>query len=271
MSSPSVLTDRAILAVSGAESQNFLQGLITNDVGRLASGTALYSALLAPQGKILFDFLLYSDRGGMLLDCAAEAAETLQKRLSLYRLRAKVDIVRRDDLAVLARWDGENGSTGWWPDPRLPALGWRTVVERADVFAAASPASAYLDHRLALGVPEGPDFGQDRMFALDADLEELNGVSFDKGCYVGQELTARMKHRGTARKKLLPVESSAPSLPEAGTPITAAGSEIGAITSVYDGRGFALVRTDRLEGAGSAALDAGGVPVRVLKPQWLFS
>jgi hypothetical protein len=271
MSSPSVLTDRAILAVSGADSRNFLQGLITNDVGRLASGAVLYAALLTPQGKILFDFLLYSDECGVLLDCAHEAAEALHRRLSLYRLRAKVDIARRDDLAVLARWGGESGSAGWWRDPRLLALGWRTVVERTDVAAAAASASAYLDHRLALGVPEGPDFGQDRMFALDADLDELHGVSFDKGCYVGQELTARMKHRGTARKKLLPVETSAHSLPEAGTPITAGGSEIGAITSVYDGRGFALVRTDRLEGAGSAALDARGIPVRVLKPPWLFS
>lgn len=271
MSSPSILTDRAILAVSGAHSLNFLQGLITNDVGRLAAGTALYAALLTPQGKILFDFLLYSDKGGMLVDCAAEAAETLHKRLSLYRLRAKVDLAPRDDLAVLARWDGESGSTGWWRDPRLPALGWRTVVKRTDVAAAASPASAYLGHRLDLGVPEGADFGQDRMFALDANLDELHAVSFDKGCYVGQELTARMKHRGTARKRLLPVETSAASLPEAGTPITAAGSEIGTMTSIYGGRGFALVRTDRLEGAGSVALDAGGFPVRVLKPQWLFS
>jgi folate-binding Fe-S cluster repair protein YgfZ len=109
------------------------------------------------------------------------------------------------------------------------------------------------------------------MFALDADLEELQGVSFDKGCYVGQELTARMKHRGTARKKTLPVDAGSTRLPGAGTPITAAGNEIGTMISVHDGRGFALVRIDRLQDAGSAALDAGGVAVRVVKPHWLFS
>ena len=271
MNSPAVLTDRALLAISGTDSRNFLQGLITNDVRQLESGAALYAALLTPQGKILFDFLIHTDEHGILLDSAAVSAEALHKRLSLYRLRAKVDIAHRDDLAVMARWDGESAPTGWRRDPRVPALGWRTVVEKADVAAAASPAAAYLDHRLELGVPEGSDFGQDRMFALDADLEELHGVSFDKGCYVGQELTARMKHRGTARKKLLPVEAAASRLPDAGTPITAAGNEIGTLTSVYDGRGFALVRIDRLEDAGSAALDAGGVPVRVMKPQWLLS
>jgi folate-binding protein YgfZ len=271
MNSPTVLTDRAILAVSGPDSRNFLQGLITNDVRRLESGASLYAALLTPQGKVLFDFLLYQEASGILLDCAAEAAEVLHKRLSIYRLRAKVDIVRRDDLAVLARWNGESAPTGWRHDPRVPALGSRRVVNKAEVAADALSASTYLDHRLALGVPEGADFGQDKIFALDADLDELQAVSFDKGCYVGQELTARMKHRGTARKKLLPVDAGLARLPCAGTPITAAGNEIGTMISVHDGRGFALVRIDRLQDAGSAALDAGGVAVRVVKPHWLFS
>ncbi|HEY2445454.1 MAG TPA: hypothetical protein VGI20_06930 [Rhizomicrobium sp.] len=270
MTSIAALTDRAVLAVSGVDSRQFLQGLITNDISGLEHGNAHYAALLTPQGKILFDFFVYADGDEFLLDCAAQFADAYYKRLSLYRLRAKVDIVRRDDLVVLAQWNSETAPLGWWRDHRVAALGWRWLAKKEDVTADALPASAYLKHRLALGVPEGADFGQDRMFALDADLEELHAVSFEKGCYVGQELTARMKHRGTARKKLLPVESAGSALPVAGTPIVANGSEIGALTSVYGGRGFALVRLDRLDAAGSVAPDAGGVPVRLAKPQWLF-
>ena len=124
--------------------------------------------------------------------------------------------------------------------------------------------------RLKLGVPEGRDFGQDKIFALDSDLDELHGVAFDKGCYVGQELTARMKHRGTARKRLLPIVANA-TLPSSEVPITADGREIGALQSAYDTQGFALLRLDRLEEAVGAALSAGDVAVQVTKPDWLFS
>jgi folate-binding protein YgfZ len=203
-----VLGDRAVIAVSGPEARTFLQGLITNDITKLTPGAPLYAALLTPQGKILFDFLLYEHEGMILLDCARVTVEALEKRLSMYRLRARVDIASRGDLGVLVSWSGTG--EGAWRDPRVPRLGHRSIG--TDDFDAAA-ADAYLAHRLALGVPEGRDFGQDEMFALDADLEELHGVSFDKGCYVGQELTARMKHRGTARKKLLPIEATTDELP----------------------------------------------------------
>jgi tRNA-modifying protein YgfZ len=257
------LSDRAVISVSGPEARAFLQGLITNDINKLTADAPLYAALLTPQGKILFDFVLHERDGVILLDCARETAEALQKRLTMYRLRARVDIARRDDLAVIASWEGDEGE---WRDPRLAALGHRSISRGAD----NASFDAYIQHRLELGVPEGRDFGQDEMFALDADLEELNGVSFDKGCYVGQELTARMKHRSTARKKLLPIETTAAILPASGARIVVNGSDLGAIISTYGNRGFALIRLDRLAEAKGEAPESDGTPVAVKRPSWLF-
>jgi len=265
-----VLEDRAILAISGPDSRHFLQGLITNDVHDLAPGVAIYAALLTPQGKILFDFLLYQHASTILVDCAGAIAEGLQKRFSLYRLRAKVDITERTDMAVVAYWGQEPPASPACLDPRVSALGWRRVVTKENLGAGSSASDAYTAHRLDLGVPEGADFGQDRMFALDADLDELHGVAFDKGCYIGQELTARMKHRGTARKKLLPIDADGLPLPSPGISITAEGRELGALTSTYGTRGFALLRLDRLENAAGATLAAGDVPIRVGRPPWLL-
>lgn len=260
-----VLSDRAIIAVGGPEAKTFLQGLITNDIKKLAPDRPLYAALLTPQGKILFDFLLYEREGAVLLDCARISAEVLEKRLSMYRLRAKVEIASRGDLAVIASWNGATGAS--WPDPRLAELGQRCL---AVDYVDEPSLDAYTAHRLDLGVPEGRDFGQDEIFALDGDLEELGGISFEKGCYVGQELTARMKHRGTARKKLLPIEAASGGLPSPGARITAKGSDLGAITSIYRNQGFALIRLDRLAEAQGAPLESDGTPISVKKPRWLF-
>src|SRR5690348_8047791 len=198
-----LLQDRAIIALSGPDTRGFLQGLITNDVDELAPDKPLYAALLTPQGKILFDFLLVDGgEGTVLVDCWAPARDALIKRLTLYRLRAKVEIAPRNDLAVFASWDGDTLPGLVFSDPRLAALGRRSFAPNA-----AGPGE-YLAHRLALGIPEAADLGSDKTFALDAGLDELHGVAFDKGCYIGQELTARMKHRGTARKRILPVESA---------------------------------------------------------------
>jgi hypothetical protein len=262
------LDDRAVIALSGPEARGFLQGLVTNDLDQLAPGRALYAALLTPQGKILFDFLIAEGDGAVLLDVAAAARDALLKRLKMYRLRAKVDIEARDQLAVLLGLDDVHAVQGvTFADPRNPALGHRTLGARAEMPAAATEA-AYHAHRLDLGIPESADFGTDKMFALDAGLDELHAVSFTKGCYVGQELTARMKHRGTARKRLLTI-TAATDLPPSGTPLKAGAREIGEIASTYGTRGFALVRLDRLDEAGAAAIDAGGVTVGVIKPSWI--
>jgi folate-binding protein YgfZ len=265
-----LLEDRAVIALAGQEAKSFLQGLITNDVGALAPGKAIYAALLTPQGKILFDFFVVEATDGLRIDCPAPAREALLRRLTMYRLRAKIEIAPRDDLCVLAAWDGSGDLPGLaFDDPRLPALGDRAIAETSAATAARS-ASAYLEHRLALGVPEGADFGADKIFALDAGLEALNGVSFAKGCYIGQELTARMKHRGTARKRVLAVESvdGAP-LPGTETPLQAGGRELGTLVSVYGARGFALIRLDRLAEAGGTSVETLGRTVRIIKPEWL--
>ena len=262
MSQTARLTDRALISISGPEARTFLQGLTTNDMESVKPGQPIYTALLTPQGKILFDFLVFEQDGALLLDVSASQRDALQKRLTMYRLRAKVDIAARDDLTVTASW-GEAGS-----DPRHTGLGSRAIMQPG----VADGTDDYLAHRLRLGIPESADFGQDRMFALDADLDELHGVSFDKGCYVGQELTARMKHRGTARKRLLPVETvDGTSLPPVDSNVTVGGREVGSISSIYGPRGFALIRLDRLQEAGEAPAEAAGTMVRIIKPSWLFS
>jgi folate-binding protein YgfZ len=185
----STLTDRAIVRLSGDDVRGFLQGLVTNDVtGELP----VWAGLLTPQGKCLFDFLVWADGEDLLLDCEAEAADDLVKRLSIYRLRRRIDIGREDSLAV--HWSAEGSS-----DPRLPELGSRWLAP------ADEPASGWLEHRLRLGVCEGRAELGDILW-LECNAAELNGVSFTKGCYVGQENTARMNWRAKVNRRLVVVE-----------------------------------------------------------------
>jgi folate-binding protein YgfZ len=259
------LEDRAVIAVAGPEARDFLQGLVTNDVERLRPGSGIYAALLTPQGKILFDFFLVEGDGAILIDCQASARDALLKRLTLYKLRAKVVLEVRDQLAVLAAWDGaEAVSAIAYPDPRVAALGSRAVIARGEMRTDLLPAAAYHAHRRGLGVPEAGDFGSDRMFALDAGLDELHAVDFKKGCYVGQELTARMKHRGTARKRLLPVKGETG---EPGGAVSAGDKDIGEVVSA----GFVLIRLDRLDEARGAPVTIGSSVVELSKPAWLFA
>ena len=262
------LTDRAIIALEGGEAREFLQGLITSDVGQLAPGRGLYAALLTPQGKILFDFLVAEGDGAVLLDCAADHAEGLLKRLTMYRLRAKIGLALRAQLSVYVGLSGRPAERAiTFPDPRLAALGPRSIGAVAEMPDFLEGPAIYHAERVALGVPEGRDFGSDKIFALDADLDELHGVSFDKGCYVGQELTARMKHRGTARKRILGLKAENP-LPAPGTRVMSGATEIGEILSIYGLAGFALMRLDRLDEA-KAPLTADNMPVETFKPDWL--
>ena len=266
---PAHLEDRAVIALAGPDARGLLQGLITSDIGRLSAGVALYAALLTPQGKILFDFLIAEGDGAVLLDCAAAVAPALAKKLSLYRLRAKVEIELRPQLAVYVGLTGKPATKAiGFADPRLAALGPRAIAARAEMPAALADAASYHATRLALGVPEGNDFGSDRIFALDAGLDELHAIAFDKGCYVGQELTARMKHRGTARKRLMPVMAAA-ALPAAGAAVINGETQIGEIFATYGTRGFALVRLDRLAEA-NGALTSEGVSITITRPDWLM-
>lgn len=267
-----LLTDRAVIAVSGADARPFLQGLITNDIEKLAAGHGLYAALLTPQGKVLFDFFAMEGDGAVLLDCARAVREPLVRRLMMYRLRAKVTIEPRDQLRVLAALDGQSVPyTIAFEDPRLNALGRRAIGASAEMPSAIGGPEAYHARRLALGVPEGSDFGSDRMFALDADLEELHAISFGKGCYIGQELTARMKHRGTTRKRLVPLKLESTTIPAVGQAVTVSGRDVGEIVSVSEAVAFALLRLDRLAEAHSERVEAGSATLTVQRPEWLFS
>jgi len=262
------LKDRAIVAVEGGEARDFLQGLFTNDVRELTPGRGLYAALLTPQGKILFDFMVAEGDGAVLIDCAATKADALVKRLTMYRLRAKIGIALRPQLSVYVGLSGRPAERAvTFPDPRLGALGPRSIGAVAEMPDFLEGPATYHAERVGLGVPEGDDFGSDKIFALDAGLEELHGVNLAKGCYVGQELTARMKHRGTARKRILGLKAST-SLPSPGTAVMSEATEIGEILSVYGAAGFALMRLDRLAEA-KAPLTADNMPVTAFKPEWL--
>jgi folate-binding protein YgfZ len=265
---PVHLKDRAVIALEGGEAREFLQGLVTNDLKNLAPATGLYAALLTPQGKILFDFLLTEGDGAVLLDCAADRAEALVKRLTMYRLRAKIEIAVRPQLCVYAGLTGRPAERAiTFVDPRLAALGSRSIGASAEMPDYLQGPASYHADRLALGVPEGGDFGSDKIFALDGGLDELHAIAFDKGCYVGQELTARMKHRGTARKRILTMRADS-ALPPPGTNVTSDGHELGEIIATYGSEGFALMRLDRLDEA-KASLMAATMPVTVTRPAWL--
>ena len=272
---PAFLDDRAVLAISGPQARDFLQGLVTNDVvNGLAPGTGLYTGLLSPQGKVLFEFLLTEGEGALLLDVARDLRDALLKKLNMYKLRSKVEIEPRDQLGVYVDLKGhpDNRLVPYasravsFADPRHSDLGIRSIGARAEMPANLAGPRAYHEHRLALGIPEGADFGQEKIFALDAGLAELNGVSFTKGCYVGQELTSRMKHRATSRKRILTVAAQVP-LPASG-PVVKGGVEIGELISSHGHSAFALIRLDRLDEA-SGNVTAAQIPVALHKPSWL--
>ncbi len=263
---PFVLDDRAVIAVAGDTARDFLQGLITNDMAACTPARPIYAALLTPQGKVLFDFLVFEKDNAFLLDCAAATADDLLRRLTMYRLRAKIELRRRDDLAVAVAWDDSLPDAP--DDPRLAALRKRTIVPHEP--DAMVDAPAFHRRRLSLGVPDSADMPTDTVFPLDMGFEELHGVSFKKGCFVGQEVTARMKHRGTARRRVL-MADFARALPPPGTALAADGKEIATLMTGLDHRALALVRLDRLDDAraANAEIMADGQRVTLVKPDWL--
>lgn len=262
-----LLSDRAVLEITGPDAVSFLQGLVTNDVTKVSPAASAWAALLSPQGKYLFDFLVFArpEGDGFLLDAEADRADMLAKRLSMYRLRAKVEIAPRPDLNVYAAWGDGPHPEAAIADPRLPALGHRWIAEGG--LATTASAEEYEAHRLALGVPNGSrDIGIDKMLWLETNAAELNGVDFRKGCYVGQENTARMYHRSKVRKRLMPVRLSAP-VEEDATLRTAEGKDAGELRSHANGRGIAFLRMEYVEA--NAPLTLGGSAVEVVWPEWL--
>jgi folate-binding protein YgfZ len=275
MGQSAILTERAIVSVAGTGARDFLQGLVTNDMAECGPGRAIYAGLLTPQGKILYDFLV-TERSPeeFLLDAHTERAEELLKRLQLYRLRGKIAVLRTT-LGVAASWGNDSASPALsgvtsFRDPRLSLLGWRSIGSEEELasFATASGAE-YHRHRIALGVPDSSDLPPDQIFPLDAGFEELNGVSFRKGCFVGQEVTARMKHRATARRRMLIAEADP--LPARGATIEAEGRELGSFAGGAGNHALALVRLDRWSEAeaNGVPITANGVPVRLQRPDWM--
>jgi hypothetical protein len=264
-----MLEDRGVVSVTGADATAFLQGLLTNDVERLGPSEARFAALLTPQGKILFDMLVVRAPGeapSYLIDCAAAQAADLAKRLGFYKLRAKVAIADETaDQAVVALWGGEPTRVEEglpYADPRDPRLGWRAILPRPIAAAIGSEhLGEYEGLRIAVGAPKGGlDFAYGDAFPHDANLDLLHGVDFDKGCYVGQEVVSRMKHRGAARKRVTRVKLAGPA-PAPGTPVMDRELAVGAIGSSSGGEALALLRLDRAEEAMAAGrtLSAGGV------------
>ena len=302
-----LLDDRGVVRVAGEDARKFLNGLLTTDIDKVRASQASYAALLTPQGKIIVDFLIAEASDGVfLLDCPRAEMPALVQRLSFYKLRAKVTVEDvSEHLAVFAVWDevpanagvapvipakagiqnpgtlgprfreDDRGEIVTFPDPRLPALGFRVIAERsirpgALLDAEQSDASAYTAHRIALGVPEGGiDFAFNDAFPHEADMDQLSGVDFKKGCFIGQEVVSRMEHRGTARTRVVPV-SFAGTPPAPGTPVTAAGKPMGEIGSVAGDHALALLRLDRVSEAlaEGATLEADGAVLTLRKPAW---
>jgi tRNA-modifying protein YgfZ len=283
-----ILEERGILAVSGPDRRLFLQGLVSNDVEKVAANRAVYAALLTAQGKYLHDFIMVEAGEAIWLDAEAARLGDLRRRLSMYRLRAKVEIAERPELAVAALFGagaltalGLSGEPGEAQprdggvvlvDPRLANLGGRAILDRGHLARLGAELTqvdfaAYDRHRLALGVPDGSrDMVPDKSILLEAGFDELNGVDWQKGCYVGQELTARTKYRGLIKKRLFPVHIDGPA-PASGTMVTAEGRDAGELRSSRDGQGLALLRLDAIGAGRTLVTDAATlVPMR---PDWM--
>jgi folate-binding protein YgfZ len=276
------LPDRGVVKVSGEAARDFLNGLVTTDIGLIQPGLGRFGALLTPQGKIVVDFLITEapagHGGGFLIDCPRALAQGLADKLGFYKLRAKVSVENlSDSLGVLAAWDGEPAIKPdlTFADPRSEKLGWRILIPEEFAPKAASligadlvESTVYDAHRIACGTPRGGvDFMYGNAFPHETNMDRLRGVDFDKGCYVGQEVVSRMQHRGTARTRTvrLILEDSPP---EAGIGVVAGDKPVGTMGSSANGIGLALMRIDRVADAldNGVPLTAGGIAVRLADP-----
>lgn len=272
------LSDRAAVAVTGADAVKFLNGIVTSDASQLEAGEAVHAGLLSPQGKILFEFLAVRTPDGFVLDVARDRAADLVKRLTMYKLRAAVTIAdAREQYASLALWgavavsSGETVGTLSFRDPRHEALGRRILAERAfaeDIASATNgkvvSEQAYHAHRVALGVPEGgKDYEFGDTYPHEADFDLFHGVSFKKGCYVGQEVVARMQHKTVVRKRVVRVLGDADLVPA--SDVMHKGVVIGRTGSVSGRSGLALLKLDRYADAinGAEPVMAGAARIRV--------
>lgn len=265
MTKLAALPSRAVLSISGADRVAFLNGLVSNDVAQAAPGRAVWAALLTPQGKWLADFFIFAEPDRLLLDCEAAQAQPVMQRLGRYRLRSDAAI-EASNRQVYAAWGGVPAASRdavLAPDPRHPDAGWRILSDTA--CAVTADAQAWDRHRLALGLPDGSrDLEAEKTVLLEAGFDELHGVSWSKGCYMGQELTARTRYRGLIKRRLLPVHGEG-TLPPAGTPVMSQAREVGELRSSQGAAGLATLRLDALQ---AGDLQAAGVALSVSVPAW---
>lgn len=293
MVSFSILQDRGLLTVGGADRSSFLQGLISNDINSVTPDCAIWSALLTPQGKYLYDFFITEFEGRYLLDCEAARLMDLGRRLSKYKLRASVDLGKEEGMVVLAVYgDGVGECFGLtenpgevaafrdgiaFVDPRLADMGVRTILGKKSAKTALESieleevsAENYDTFRLGLGIPDGSrDMIVEKSILLESNFEELNGVDWEKGCYMGQELTARTKYRGLIKKRMVPVDIEGHE-PSIGAAILCDERQVGEMRSARSGLGIALMRLEYLERAvtGEIKLVAEGAIITPRKPEW---
>jgi folate-binding protein YgfZ len=285
-----VLPDRGVLAVSGPDRRPFLQGLVSNDVDKIGPAAARYAALLTAQGKYLYDFIMIEVGESLWLDAEALRLSELKNRLSIYRLRAKVALAEKSEL-IMAAVFGKNAAAAFdlpdspgagrtfgsgvvFVDPRLASLGVRVILPREtartiliDAGLVEETADVYDCLRLSLGIPDGSrDLVREKSILLESGFDELNGVDWQKGCYIGQELTARTKYRGLIKKRLMPVQIDGPA-PFPGTIITADSREVGEMRSSRNELGLALLRIESV--IRDKTLISGKAVIRPVKPSWM--
>ena len=265
------LPDRAVVEIAGEDRVAFLQGLVSNDVASPpAPDAAVWAALLTPQGRWLADFFVFPAADALLLDCEAAQAGMLVQRLSRFRLRSRVALREAGEFAVQAGWGGPepDGAVAASTDPRLPEAGWRALVAAGQAGRGADATPGDYDlHRLRLGLPDGlRDLEPEKSLLLEAGFDELHGVSWTKGCYMGQELTARTRYRALLKRRLVPVGVHGP-LPPRGTPVCREGTEIGEMRSGSGSIGLAMLRLDALEAAGTLSCGEAMLLPRV--PDWM--
>ena len=264
MTQLAALPGRAVIELGGPDRVAFLQGLVSNDVAEVVPGRAVWAALLTPQGKYLADFFILADGDRLLLDAERAQVPTLVQRLTRFRLRSNVTIRAAAELLVYVAWDAAPaGAAIAAPDPRLPEAGWRVIA--ATPLPATASEDDFDQHRLMLGLPDGTrDLEVDKTVLLEAGFDELHGVSWSKGCYMGQELTARTKYRGLVKRRLVPVAVDGP-LPEPDAPVLRDGTEVGTMRSRRDGMGLAVLRLDAL----GSTLACGEARLTARVPGWM--
>jgi len=259
------LSHRGVIAISGADRVAFLNGLVSNDVSRAVPGQAVWAAMLTPQGRYLADFFILADEEALLLDAPMEAVAGLVAKFRRFKLRAAVEVADVSArFGVYAAWGGVPPQIPVTaPDPRLAEAGFRCLSEAAQ--STNATAADYAAHRLGLGLPDGPpDLEPEKTLLLEAGFDELHGVAWDKGCYMGQELTARTKYRGLIKRRLIPVSlSEAP--PPPGTPVLAEGAEVGTLRSSAGSLALATLRLDAL----GKKLLAGNALLTLRVPAWM--